>query len=166
MRGERKVSKMIARFTGLPVVYGEDFMFIIDGKLPLIQWTDGEDAVLNRCWAYRLMEDYGFKLTNHNVFLMSILHEFGHAMTVGDFSTKDWNEEFAKKEKIGEEMTAENFFEKNQEYFKMPTEKAATDWAVNWYRENKKDADVWAHRLNCALKHYEKVSGRKVFERF
>lgn len=166
MRGERKISKLISEFTGCAVWRGDDFMFVLGGGVPGIQWTDGEDAVLNKIWAYRLMEDYGFKLTNQNVFIMSILHEVGHAMTVDKFSTKHWNDEFAKKEKISEEMTKENFFEKNQEYFLMPTEKAATDWAVDYYNNNKDEIRVWQHRLNCAVKHYEKVSGRQVFERF
>ena len=106
MRGERKISKLVAKFTGIPACRGEDFMFMVDGETNsgLIFWSDGETAALNQTWSYRLMEDYGFKLTNENIFTMSILHEMGHAMTVGNFEVEDWNIEYALKEKIGEEM--------------------------------------------------------------
>lgn len=164
MRGERKISKLVSMFSGMPAWYGEEFMLTIDNGNPGISWTDGESAMLNQTWAYRLMTDYGFKLTNENIFIMSILHEIGHAITVGNFTTEEWNIEYALKEKIGEDMTEENWFEMNQKYFLMPTEKAATDWAIETYRTNP-IIKRWQRRFNCAVRHYEKVSGRRVFER-
>lgn len=172
MRGERKISKLIAEFTGCAATRGDEYMMTIDDGQFLISWTDGEIAGLNKTWKYRLMEDYGFNLTKENVFIMSILHELGHAMTVGNFSEEDWNLEFCLKEQIGEEVIAaeedddyDEWFYQNQRYFLMPTEKAATDWAIEQYR-TQPFIRAWQHRLNCAVKHYEKVSGRKVFEAF
>ena len=54
MRGERKISKLIAEFTGCAVWRGDDFMFVLGDGVPGIQWTDGEDAVLNKIWVTRL----------------------------------------------------------------------------------------------------------------
>ncbi len=172
MRGERKISKLVAEFTGCAATRGDEYMMTIDDGQFLISWTDGEIAGLNKTWKYRLMEDYGFNLTKENVFIMSILHELGHAMTVGNFSEEQWENEFHLKEEIGDEVIAaienkdgDEWFYQNQRYFLMPTEKAATDWAIEQYR-TMPFIRAWQHRFNCAIKHYEKVSGRKVFEAF
>jgi len=172
MRGERKISKLIAEFTGCAATYGDEYMMSFTENGPMITWTDGEVAGLNKTWKHRLMEDYGLVLTKSNVFILSILHELGHAVTVGNFTEEEWETEFHLKEEIGDEVMAaaedndyNEWFYQNQRYFLMPTEKAATDWAVEQYKTNP-FIRAWEHRFNCAIRHYEKVSGRKVFEAF
>ena len=174
MRGERKISKLVAEFTGCAATRGDEYMMTFNDGEPMIVWTDGEVAGLNKTWKYRLKEDYDLNLTKENVFILSILHELGHVATLGQFTDKEWEDEFHLKEKIGEKVTAaeeendyDEWFNQNQNYFLMSTEKAATDWAVYQYR-NADQCDIrsWQHRFNCAIKHYEKVSGRKVFEAF
>ena len=173
MRGERKISELVAMFTGCAATRGDEFMMSVDNGEFLISWTDGEIAGLNKTWKYRLKEDYDFDLTAENVFIMSILHELGHCATVNNFTEEEWEFEYHLKNHIGDKVLAaaekddyDEWFEQNQKYFLMPTEKAATDWAIEQYRANPVEIRKWQHRFNCAIKHYNKVSGREVFERF
>ena len=163
---ERKITKLLQKFLGnnVDVSFGGEFACILGtGE---ITWGIGESVVVNGTWAYRLWEDYGFELTNENVFVLSILHEAGHYMTEDDFSEDEWEVEIARKATIEKEMTRDNFWDKNQEYYLLPTEKAATDWAIEAFRSHKPEMRKWCHRLNCAIKHYEKKTGKVVFERF
>lgn len=70
---------------------------------------------------------------------ISILHELGHAATEFDDNLADFDRE-ATLDKLEKEWKAthkkgERGF--NFEYFKMPDETAATDWAIGWLQDPK-----------------------------
>ena len=100
--------------------------------------NDDEELV----WSNFLKEE--FKV-NYNPYVMSILHEIGHIETY----TEDLNTEreltyFLLQMKYEED----NFEDFNNEYFKIPMEYYATEWAINYYRKHKKECERFANLLS------------------
>ena len=56
---------------------------------------------------------------------LTLLHELGHLSSQQDFDGYDRFEELEKIHKLPK-------WERNPAYFKLPDEKAATDWAIEW----------------------------------
>ena len=171
MRGRfvkgRKLSALAQEFIGneCPVCYGPMWAFWFGDEG--ITWGGDESACLNIAWKIYLKKEFDFDLTNENVFAMSLLHELGHYYTWDQFDEDEWNADRAHEDKINKTMTVDNFFDKQAEYFNMPTERAATAWAIDTYRAS---GEVvmrhWNRRFNCAIRHFEKTTGKVVFERF
>ena len=169
MRGKfvkgRKLSALAEKFINgeCKVIYGPMYAFWFGEDV--ITWSDCESLALNAAWGTWLKENFDFDLTNDNVFAMSILHELGHYYTWDSFTEEEWDNDRQHEECINKAMTTENFFEKQHEYFDMPTEKAATTWAIETYKANASIMRRWNRRFACAIRHYEKQTGRVVFER-
>ena len=69
-----------------------------------------------------------------DVFLWSFLHEIGHIETCDDLDDDEWKNVIAIKER---ELT-------HEEYFELPDEYAATEWAANYMRQHEKEiAQFW-----------------------
>ena len=64
---------------------------------------------------------------------MSVLHEIGHIATY----TEDLNTEREFTYLLLQmKYEEDNFVEFNREYFKIPMEFLATEWAINFYKNN------------------------------
>lgn len=69
-----------------------------------------------------------------DVFLWSFLHEIGHIETADDLSDREWRMILMLKE---HELS-------HEEYFELPDEYAATEWAANYMRKHEKEvAKFW-----------------------
>ena len=157
----QKIAKLIKKFidNDCEVCYDDVFFYSPDDEL--ICFTFGEDKESNREWKKFLAEEFNFTLTEENIFAMSVLHELGHHYTVHLFSDEQWEQEATESTLEGLEGA-----EKDQAYFRLPIEKAATEWAVMVYRENEKVMHAWNHRFNVAIRHQEKKSKRKLLTTF
>jgi hypothetical protein len=115
-----------------------------------------EDNSSNSEWAKYLKDTFNFTLTQENLFAMSILHELGHHYTVDYFENDEWIEQATEKA-LGD-LTGSA---RQQAYFNLPIEKVATEFAVKVYNANERDMRAWNHRLNCAVRHFEKLHSVK-----
>lgn len=104
------------------------FCVDIDAEIVFVpqKLNDREDEV----WSNFLKEE--FKV-DYNSYVMSVLHEIGHIETY----TEDLNTEreliyFLLQMKYEED----NFEDFNNEYFKIPMEYIATEWAIDFYKNN------------------------------
>ncbi len=83
-----------------------------------------------------------------DTFLISFLHELGHHMTMPHLSPEDLHCQKIVGElqdELDEEgITEEKEREIHQKYYNLPIEKVATEWAINYMRENtEKIAHFW-----------------------
>ena len=70
--------------------------------------------------------------------MMSLLHEVGHAMTLFTFSETEMENAHQAKELIKIDLEEEDTDETFSKYFDLDIEKVATEWAVNYYKSNRK----------------------------
>lgn len=89
--------------------------------------------------AERLFKQYvktTFNFETPNIFVLSLLHEVGHAQTLGNFSKKEKRNAHKQKEIIEKELKINDNDEVYSRYFDINIEKVATAWAVKYYQEN------------------------------
>ena len=150
------LTKVVEKFIGhdCTVRMYDYFCYEPDTKEICITLFENNDA--NREWAKYLKDTFNFTLTRENLFAMSILHELGHHYTVDLFDDDEWTEQATEVRLQG--LTGS---ERYQAYYNQPIEKAATTWTVEVFNENKKVMRAWNHRLNCAVRHFEKLHSVK-----
>ena len=108
----------------------KDNRFCVDIEEEIIYIPNNLNIKEDKIWSAFLMQEFNICF---NPYVMSILHEIGHIMTY----TEDLNTEreiiyFLLQMKYEED----NFEDFNNEYFKIPMEYSATEWAVNFYKNN------------------------------
>lgn len=87
----------------------------------------------------RLFKEYittHFNFENFNIFVMSLLHEVGHFYTLYNFSKEKRKEDKRLKRNIEKQLTKNDSDEVYSSYFDLDIEKAATAWAVDYYKNN------------------------------
>lgn len=146
------MERLIEKFIGNDCNVELSDRFSYEPTDEVITFTFEENHDSNVEWKKFLKEKFNFTLTAENVFAMSILHELGHHYTVELFSEDVWETEATEK-CLGDLTSSE----RQQAYFNMNIELAATDWAIRCYNCNSKETmRAWNHRFNCAIRHYEK----------
>lgn len=98
-----------------------------------------QDEMTDRIWALWLAQTYGDRYqANFSTFVLSFLHEIGHFYTIDDFD--DEEEEIEQKKSLlivnYDTDTDAEIAQKNFDYWELPVEKAATDWAINFYNNH------------------------------
>ena len=131
------------------VNYGNCFAY--DPTCETIIFNLDEDIIANQQWKIFLKNKFNFNLTKENIFTLSVLHELGHHYTENLFSNEEWERQASEST-----LTETDELKIQQEYFNLPIELAATEWAVNIYRASLDDMRIWNHRFTCAIKHLQK----------
>lgn len=153
---KNSLTKVVEKFIGHDCAVHMSDCFCYEPDTEEIGITLFEDNDANREWAKYLKDTFNFTLTRENLFAMSVLHELGHHYTVDYFNDDEWAEQAS--EKLLNLLTGSARY---QAYYNQPIEKAATMWAVEVFNENKKVMRAWNHRLNCAVRHFEKLHSVK-----
>ena len=100
-----------------------------------------------------------FKLQTDS-FLLSILHEIGHSKTGDEINGALYDFCLAEKERISKEMQTANAKKSKKlefQYFNLPDEIMATQWAVNWIKENPQAAEKLKKKcIKAFIKFYKK----------
>lgn len=132
----------------IKVKYDEDFYFNFRDKV--LGWRDYfcEPDML---FARHLKEYHGLEIPWRigEQFTISLLHEIGHYKTIGDLFFEDIMEE--ETERILLQMCSGIDYEIAKRYCNLPTEFAATEWAVNFWREHKNFINFWTKMFNNFL---------------
>ena len=104
--------------------------------------------------ADRLFKEYvstHFQFETPSIFMLSLLHEVGHAYTLGTFSEMEMENAHDAKKLIETALEMSNSDEIYSLYFDLKIEKVATAWAVNYYRNNRKRCDDFYSKFVSAL---------------
>ena len=109
----------------------------------------------------RLFKQYvstHFHFETPSIFMLSLLHEVGHAYTLHTFSKMRLETAHEAKKLIEEALEIDNSDEIYSLYFDLSIEKVATAWAVDYYRANRKRCDDFYSRFLQTLKaEYERI---------
>ena len=112
-------------------------------------------------WLDWINERYDFE--TDNLIMLSMLHEIGHHVTLNDFIEEDldrWDQEVKDEEEI--EMALANhlllpYARENlkKAYHSLPAEVLATEWAIGFWRNNRKRVEKAFKRFcKAAIKFY------------
>ena len=98
-----------------------------------------------------------------NTFIISILHEIGHAETADFITDKAYEKCLIEKAKIKKALLTEDNEKKIKKlefkYFALPDEYEATAWAVEYAREHAEElAEIW-QEINTALQAFYRLNG-------
>lgn len=117
--------------TNLEFVEGEEFCYYPNEKVVQYGLLDDPD---NDIYFQQFFMEYGIEYTCHT-FVLSLLHEVGHYMTLHYFKDEDREQDKAAKESHASDKTIET----NYWYWELPTEFAANMWALEWINNNIED---------------------------
>lgn len=111
--------------------------------------------------ADRLFKQYvssHFHFETPSIFMLSLLHEVGHAYTLPTLSKLRIDADHQAKEIIEEALNMDDDDEIYSLYFDLGIEKVATAWAIDYYREHRKRCDDFYSRFLSALRsEYERI---------
>ena len=96
-----------------------------------------------------------YKLDNRikdiDIFMLSILHEVGHSQTLNNIDDVLYEQEQRVKETLDGSKKADNYI-----YFGLPSEMAATLWAIDFIIENSEKLSVlWTELQNHIMQFYK-----------
>lgn len=109
----------------------------------------------------RLFKQYisnEFHFDPPSIFMISLLHEVGHAYTLSSFSQMKIKNAHRAKKLIEQELAKNDSDSVYSQYFDLKIEKVATAWAVEYYKANRKRCDDFYSIFEKTLKkEYERI---------
>ena len=112
---------------------GDEFYCIIDEKLVNVPFASDPEG--DRLIYEIILDRFGVAI---NPYLIGILHECGHIMTFDENLDKDRDILYYM---LQLDFKEERYEEYTRMYFSIPSEFAATEWAVNYYLSHKELCD-------------------------
>lgn len=160
--GKRKVKKIVNNFLkefGVKAKIGKSFCYYSEKELIQISFT----VPVNDTGANMFMMNFNHLAPDikADTFLIALLHELGHHMTVDELTTEEEEESFKKRIEVNvinlkKNSTPEEVARANYEYFNMPDEVAATNWAIDYIRNNtEKVAEFWNELQPAIMRCYK-----------
>lgn len=158
LKGVTKLTAQMNQFLrpfGVTSVLGPDFCY--DPNSEKVQFTITMEEEADKMFFYFISETFNYKVKD--LFLLSLLHEVGHHVTLDDFEDEEISADRKIKNRIAFEIDNDNYESKLLEYFNLPTEYAATAWAVSYMRAHEKEiCKHWRVMLEH-FRHFYKVNG-------
>ena len=119
----------------------DEFYCLIDEKFVNVPFTSDEEG--DRLICEFVLDKFGVSM---HPFLLGLCHEIGHIKT--------YNEELDDERSVLYYMLQLDFKEENYEdysrmYFSIPSEFAATEWAVKFYLANKEFCDNFVRQMEA-----------------
>lgn len=117
----------------------------------------------DRIWAAWLKDTYGRRYKkDFSTFVLSFLHEIGHYFTIDDY-----DDAFDEKANLVIDFDAdsdEEIVEKNRAYWELPVEKAATDWAIDFYNSHREEMKIFYKDLIAIIGDFYRKNLTKDYE--
>ena len=136
---------------GTACAFSDDFVYDTDNKMIYYGLLVQEDAD-------RYFMDFIHSLAPEitiDVFLMSVLHELGHHMTLDQITDEVYEQCFRDKLFLSEmadnpysSFTMEHI---HKEYFNIPVERVATEWAIDYIRGHVEELKALWSELQAAI---------------
>lgn len=156
LKGVKKLNshmnKVLKPF-GLKSALGKDFSYNVITEI--VQYAIVVDEDQNNFFSEFIEKNFDYKVTD--IFLVSLLHEVGHHFTVDDFDDAEWGFDHTQKVFIENSINEDNYREKSFEYFSLPTEFAATAWAIEYLKNHEEEM---YRRWNEMLQHIQHFYNR------
>lgn len=162
MKGLKKLNKAIKaelKPFGIKKVGMANWCWYLDGNR--IEYTLLENRMEDKMFLKFVKERFGFKPINN--FMLSLFHELGHNATYEDFMESDVMYDFcqAEKNRIENEMqfvkSEKDAKRLEYQYFNLPDEIIATQWAVDYMQNNKEEVKaMWKRIEKEIVRFYEK----------
>lgn len=145
LKGVKALTKCLDKFLAkwdLTSQFGTDFAYLYYKRI--VVWTLAVTQQ-NDIDFQNFFESLGCNV-KCDVFLYSLLHEIGHSQTLDDINEEDYAYALDRK---AEPLT-------NAEYFRLPDEIAATQWAVDFLNEHTEEVrEFWEEFVPLVMKFYE-----------
>lgn len=157
-----KAARMITRYLNqylskfdLTCFYGTDFSYYyLDNTIEFSLIND------DNSWNFESFCREKAPDIDADSFLYSIFHEIGHAETGDDISDMDMNYSRDEKNRLAKELELGkiDISVANRIYYNLPDEIAATEWALDYMRNNQKEVkELWNKIQSVLMKLYEGV---------
>lgn len=154
IKGIKKLNAHMNKFLspfGLKCTFGGDFAYWTESDL--IQYTIFLHQDSDIYFSDFIKKEFNFSVSD--IFLVSLLHEVGHYYTIDDFEEDELlNDELIKDELSNDQQITEE--ERNFKYFSLPVEYAATEWAINFLKDNPSIYHQWGIMLEHFRHFYKK----------
>lgn len=116
-----------------------------------------QDELVDNLWYQWLKATYGDRFRDSfSLYVLTFLHEIGHFYTLDDFD--DEYEEYTRAKNSlvvnYEYDTDAEIIEKNFTYWDLPIEKAATDWAIDFYNDHEKELKMFYMKLMTVISNF------------
>jgi len=165
LKGEKKLNKAISlplkkRFGIDKARLATSYAYYFSNNSIDFQITrDIEDDL----FAEFLKERFDFEINENNNFVFSLLHEVGHAKANEEIEGMIYDFCLDEKKRIENEMQTAETEEQAKilefQYFALPDEIMATQWAVNYARKHPKIFKKLIEEMNDALFDFYKKNG-------
>lgn len=162
LKGRKKLNKVvsaqIANF-GVKAKLSDTYTYIFSKNL--VTYRLQENTIEDKLFNQFIFDRFGYEVKN--TFMISLLHEVGHHLANDEIEGMIFNFCMDEKDRIEKAMknaTTENEIkELEYQYFALPDEIMATQWAVNFARNNKLECDVMWENIKTALFKFYKKNG-------
>ena len=160
LKGVKKLNKSIGKsmypFGINATVLQNEFAFYFDNNIITFKLTeDDSDNYFSHFVRQR------FKFETDYTFVLSLLHEVGHYKANDEICGDIYNFCISEKERIEKEIEnaqkTSDVIKLSYEYFNLPDEIMATQWAVNYMKNNpKKVKKMWKKMEKSIKEFYQK----------
>ena len=160
LKGVKKLNRSIATaFKGFGVsdfILGKEYSYYFQSEKIMYKLTEG--SAEDEWFKEFIFERFGYKV--EYPFILSVLHEIGHHKANDEIHDAIYDFCMDEKQRINQEMQTANAGESKileWQYFNLPDEIMATQWAVNYAKKHpRKIKKMWS-ACELALKEfYEK----------
>lgn len=137
-------------FTDLKAQAAADFMYDNDTKtiyFPLVMAIDHNEEFQK--WAEA---NCGWQYATADPFILSFFHEVGHYVTWPLWGEEAWDSYYEAKDYIN------NYGLAVEDYFELPQEETATQYAVNFVHGHMYDCIEWWYWVKKILRHIYKIN--------
>lgn len=122
-----------------------------------------EDDLADKFFNDFIKERFGIDTTYYGSFVISLLHEVGHHKANDEIEGAIYDFCMSEKERIAEELAEVETEEKAKaleyQYFNLPDEIMATQWAVNWIKKNPKKMQKMNENMKKAVLEFAEKNG-------
>jgi hypothetical protein len=160
LKGVKKLNKSISKsmypFGINATILQDEFAFYFDNNIITFKLIeDNSDEYFSHFVKQR------FNFETDYTFILSLLHEVGHYKANDEIYGDIYNFCISEKERIEKEIEkaqkTSDVIKLSYEYFNLPDEIMATQWAVNYMKKHpKKVKKLWKNINNAIQKFYQK----------
>ena len=152
----KAISKELSAFGIKKAVCTDEYSYLFDKKMVTYKLTEG--TVEDKWFTEFIESRFGYEV--RYPFIISLLHEVGHHKANDNIVGDIYEFCMAEKERISAEMINADDEEQKAlewEYFNLPDEIMATQWAVDYVRKHpKKVKKMWKKSQKALLDFYKK----------
>ena len=161
----KKVTKIFRKEWGIrKVALGDDFAYnFLEDSIRFKVTHELEDNIFNKF----IEERFGLVLNAESGFIFSLLHEVGHRENNDDIDGAVYLFCMDEKNRIelelqsNPDLTFDEIYTLESQYFNLPDEIMATAWAVKFLRENPKKVEKMYKKISKIIQKFYKNNGIK-----